>query len=67
MTQIKLDPTTCEIIVGLHTHFNDFDKMCFWLVLDNPEMGCKPIELINAGKGKKVLQLIDAALKENER
>ena len=63
MTHLKLDPTTCEIIVGLHVHFDDFNKMTSWLKAKNLNFGgCAPIDLINKGKGKKVLKFIDDAL-----
>lgn len=56
-----------EIIIELHVIFGEYDKIVVWLKADNPHFGyISPINLINRGKGKKVLEFIAQATHERE-
>lgn len=59
---LPIDETVMEIIVGLHIVFQpDYGKMCAWLKTENLNFGgSAPIDLINSGRAKKVLQFIDS-------
>lgn len=59
---MTVDPTTMEIVVGLHVFFDDYKKMATWLVTRNPFFGnVAPLKLIQLGKSKKVLDFIEDA------
>lgn len=52
-----------EIIVNLHVFFNNYEKMAAWLKTKNYNLGnMRPIDLIEKGREKKVLQFIIDAL-----
>lgn len=65
---INLDETTIEIVIGLHIFFDDYKKAKDWINTKNLNFGgVAPLELINRGRGKKVLQFINNALEEGKR
>lgn len=59
----SLDVCFIKIIRKLCEFFNDdFEKVYYWLYTDNPLLGnIKPMVLISAGRGHKVLQMIENA------
>lgn len=64
---IRLNPTTIEIIVGLHIFFDDYEKICHWLMAKNIELGdMSPIQLIRNGRDEKVLKYINSKLEDGE-
>lgn len=60
--------TRVIIIECLRDYFNcDDDKVSAWLKTKNPNFGdVSPMDLINKGRGHKVLEFVKASLKEGE-
>jgi hypothetical protein len=55
-----LDRDFISIVVLLHSHFNDVDKVVYWLYAKNPMLGgVVPMSLIAVGRGHKVLRFIE--------
>lgn len=60
--KLNVNAQLIEIIVELHTVFNDIAKVDFWLHTKNLNLGgSTPMALINAGRGHKVLSFIKNA------
>lgn len=67
LSAVVLDEDTIEIVLGLHCFFQDASKVNFWLHITNPMLGdVKPIDMINGGRGKKLLKWIESCLDGNE-
>ena len=65
---VKVDKTLVDTIVGLHSIFNDIEKVSAWMNTKNFNLGgCKPVDLFAAGKGKKVLEFVDMKCNEMYR
>ena len=61
--EIEISPINAEIICNLHCFFQNFKKVSAWMSLKNNNFGgASPIQLIKAGRGKKVLDFIIEAL-----
>ncbi len=64
---MPIDETNLEIVVALHAFFDDFEKMKHWLTTKNLSFGdSRPIDIINRGRGHKVLYFIKTAIDEND-
>lgn len=67
MKEIPLTEVNLDIILGLHIIFSDYKKMIMWLTTKNLNFGgCAPLDLINSGRSKKVMEFINAAIERNE-
>lgn len=57
---VKLTPETVEAIVNVHSFFKDYKKVYYWFTTSNLNFGgIKPIDLINRGKIKKLIEFIN--------
>lgn len=64
---MKLDSDSVDIILSLHCFFSDVGKIILWLNTKNPCMGeVAPIDMINAGRGKKLLKWVNEQLDSNK-
>lgn len=67
-TGVPIDQMFIEIVINLHVIFNDTKKVVAWLKTKNMNFGnYSPLYLLSIGRGKKVLQFIEAALDDNSR
>jgi len=63
---LLLDETTLSIVVNLHCFFQDTKKIKAWLQTKNLNLGNRvPVEMINAGRAKKVLAHIVDTIDKN--
>jgi hypothetical protein len=61
-----IDATTIKIIIAVYSFFEDAEKTQLWLRVGNPMFGgVAPLKLMNMGRGKKVLKVIEESLAEN--
>ncbi len=59
-------PTTIDIVVSLHVHFNDIEKIDLWLRTKNPNLGdIAPLYMIAIGRAKKLLAFIESCKEGN--
>jgi hypothetical protein len=63
---MTLNEITIEIILSLHSFFQDSEKVANWLKTKNPGLGgITPITMINKGREIKVLSFVNNALDSN--
>lgn len=56
-----------EIVILVHSFFNDLKKTAAWLSTDNPHFGgASPLQLMNVNRSHKILKFVKAALDENK-
>lgn len=63
---ILLDETTLDILQGMHCVYNEYKEVLEWL--DTPLQdigGISPLEVINQGKGRRVLKYVNELLEDN--
>ena len=61
--KVEMTPQLIEAVVKVNSVFKDFDKTKLWMTTENPHLGfIAPVVLINAGCGKKLLQIIDSMI-----
>lgn len=66
MKTIPIDSVVVEIITNVHCFFQNEKKTAFWMNTKNLNFGgVSPIEMINRGRGKKLLAWILGQLDEN--
>lgn len=65
--KIELTPEVVDAILGVHSFFNDKEKVSLWFRTKNLNLGgCSPIQLIRYGRTKKLVEFINDALDSNK-
>ncbi len=64
--QVELSEELVHIVIALHIHFSDENKVFHWLRTKNLNFGnMSPVDLINRGRANRVHQFIVEAWEQN--
>lgn len=63
---LPINGLTMEIVVGLHAHFQDYNKTALWLTTKNLNLGgYAPVEMTQQGRAQMVIQFIESCYEES--